>query len=228
VTRFALAVLIGSPLIVGSAQVFQSKSPPEGPKIRIAVTGQKFCLGQPGFASQENQPPNAVTLRFHASLYYRNDLPKTLILPIIRDIAVIVSRSQTDLSHRANQLTRRSSPKREPPDLEGGLDLTSPAPEFFEMVPAGEEKRSRLDEYVVLRVDSPAVGRNQVQLMGSTIFLQLELDYLQMPKRLANELELRWREFGELWTGRVRTEPIQVSIPMSPAFADCSHEYRID
>lgn len=84
------------------------------------------------------------------------------------------------------------------------------------------------DEYVVLDVRNPAAKFQKEDLRGKSIFLQLQMSHLRFPKSQADELAIRWKRYGHLWTGTVTSNPIEIDIPKLPEFADCSNEYRID
>ena len=211
---------------VGLAQGAEPKT--VDPEVRMVVTEQKYCLGQPGFVSIEKQPPDAITLRVHSRLSYRNSGSKPVILPVEEDAVLILSRSLEDVARRKNQLALRFYKKR-PRDLaEHGINLDRPAEPFFMIVPPGEESKFGFSQNVVLRVHNPSESRPESEWLGKKVFLQLELEHLPFSKRFAQHLAAKWSEYGDLWTGKVRTEPLEVDIPASPKFGDCSLEYRID
>src|SRR5438045_4156791 len=83
-----------------------------GPAVRMAITEQKFCLGQPGFISREHQPPDAVTFRLRVRLFYRNTGSIALLLPTSHDAVVLLSRSLGDVRRRRNQFDIRLHEKR--------------------------------------------------------------------------------------------------------------------
>ena len=202
-----------------------------GPAVRVAITDQKFCLGEPGFVSFEHQHPDTITFRLRVELYYRNTGSKPLILPTSKDTVVILSRSSADARRRQNQFHIRLREKRLPEDedLEArGIELDRPREPYFQVIPPGKEGSVALPEYVVLRVHNPSDKQVQTELLGKKIFIQLELDHSQLPKQLAKKLTDRWRQYGDLWTGKATTEVMEFDIPLSPKFADCSLEYRID
>ena len=195
----------------------------------MVVTEQKYCLGQPGILSFEKQPPDAITLRLRAQFLYRNSNsnPNPLIIPE-EDPTLILSRRLADVTGRKNQFTLRFRPKRDSIVTTKEFNLDRPVPPFFLVVRPGGEGEASLGEYVVMRVHNPSERRTETEWLGKKLFLQLELDHLQFPTRFAQDLAMKWREYGDLWTGKVRTEPLEVDIPTSPTFGDCSLEYRID
>ncbi len=197
------------------------------PEARMVVTEQKYCLGQPGMVSFEKQPPDAITLRLRVQFLYRNSNPNPLIIPE-EDPTLILSRSLADLTGRKNQFAFRFRPKRDSIVTTKEFNLDRPVPPFFLVVRPGGEGEASFGEYIVMRVHNPSEKRSESEWLGKKVFLQLELDHLPFPKRFAQDLAAKWREYGELWTGKVRTEPLEVDIPASPKFGDCSHEYTID
>lgn len=202
-----------------------------GPTVRAAIRDQKFCLGEPGIVSFEHQHPDTVTFRLRIELYYRNTGSKPVILPTSRDPVVILSRNSADARRRQNQFHIRLREKKPPEeeDLEAiGIDLDRPREPYFQVIPPGKEGSVALPEYVVLRVHNPSDKQAQTELLGKKIFIQLELDHSQLPKQLAQKLTDRWRKYGDLWVGKAKTEAMEFDIPVSPKFADCSLEYKID
>ena len=49
-----------------------------------------------------------------------------------------------------------------------------------------------------------------------------------LPKKIARELEVKWRAYGTLWAERIRTEPAELKIPRAPETSTCKSEIRID
>jgi|GEM_PF-6879390 len=62
-------------LAVGFAMAAEPKT--VDPEVRMIVTEQKYCLGQPGILRVEKQPPDAITLRLMVHFLYRNSNPKS-------------------------------------------------------------------------------------------------------------------------------------------------------
>jgi hypothetical protein len=205
----------------------QAESRTVDPEIRMVVAKQKFCLGQPGFVSFEKQRPDTITLRLTVQLFYRNRGPRPLIVPE-EDATLILSRTLADVTRRRNQFTIRFRPKRDSIVTAKEFDLSNPAPPFFLVARPGEEGEASFSEYIVMRVHDPSERRAESEWLGKKVFLQLELDHLPFPKRFSQNLAAKWGEYGDLWTGKVRTEPLELDIPVSPKFGDCSLEYRID
>jgi hypothetical protein len=200
------------------------------PIVRLAVREQKFCLGQPGFISPEKQPPDAITLRLLVDLFYRNTSSKPLILPVSEYAAIVLSRNPADVTQRKSQLIipfRAKVPSGDENLSERGIDLSRPREPFFEIIQPHEEGRMSLTEYVILRVHDPSGRDPQGELLGKRVFLQLELDH-HLTQQVAQDLARQWHAFGDLWTGKIRTQPVELNISSSPVFADCSLEYKID
>ncbi len=60
-------------------------------------------------------------------------------------------------------------------------------------------------------------------------YVQLELDHSWLPVKGQEARILDWAHgVGYLWTGKVRTSPIEIEIPASPPSANCSFEFRLD
>lgn|GEM_PF-5250314 len=108
------------------------------------------------------------------------------------------------------------------------FNLDRPDSRFFLVVRPGEEGESSFGEYIVMRVHNPSERRSKSEWLGKKLFMQLDLDHSKFPKRFVRDLAVKWREYGELWTGKVRTQPLEVDIPASPKFGDCSREHTID
>lgn len=181
-------------------------------------------------SSPEHQPPDAITFRLQLTLFYRNNGSKPLILPTSEDPTLILSRSLEDVGRRTNQFEIQFRERRAPDSglAARGVTLKRPREPYFQVIPPGEEGPLGLREYVVLQVHNPSSKQAQTELLGQKIFLQLELDHLRLPEKLAQDLADRWRQYGDLWVGKVRSEAMEFDIPASPEFADCSREYKID
>ena len=112
-----------------------------------------------------------------------------------------------------------------------GFERESLISTIYRAFPGGSSKwfnQPGTDEYVVLDVYNSAAKFQKADLRGKKVFLQLELNHLLFPKSQADELTVRWERYGYLWTGKVKSNPIEIYIPKSPEISDCSHEYRID
>jgi hypothetical protein len=193
------------------------------PSVRIVATQAKYCLGQPGGnAVPEHQRPGTITLRLRLEVSYRNQSSKPLILSFFKDSTLIVSRTLVDVARHQRQLAVQLGVPRPRVNVEDdGID--EPIAPYFEVIQPREEGRTHSSKYVVLSVHDPSTGP-ETDLLGKTIFLQLELDH----DKLEEGLSEKWRRYGYLWTGKVRSNPIEIHVPLSPPIASCAHEYGID
>jgi hypothetical protein len=176
----------------------------------------------------EREPPDAITLRLLGQLYFRNPGLKPLIAPHIYHVStLIVSRTPDDAARGRHQLVipfESTKPSQE--DLDNALSYPD---ESFEFLPPGSFASSielRRQRYIILRVRNTALPGDR-QLLGKKVFLQLELAPLQLPANVAKEVRTMWTS-GHLWTGKVRTNPVEIDIPAAPEMADCSNIYKID
>lgn len=207
---------------------FQSESPEPPPSVRATIRNQYYCLGQPdGPIGLEPLPPDAITMRLRIQLAYRNVAQRPLILPVVSGLtALIVSRTADDAIHGRYELVVPYGGRMTPFELKPE-ELTEPKRDFEVIPPQSLSKYlSQGEEYAILSVHDPR-GRRP-ELLGRRIFLQLEFDHLRFSRSVARDLAIKWERYGYLWTGTVVTEPIEINIPRSPQFADCSHEYTID
>ncbi len=198
--------------------------------VRMMILQEKFCLGKPaGPVIRERQPPDAITLRLKIRLSYHNQGPEPLIVPLSRASSAIVSRNMADVISRKNQFVIKYRPAPPPAQLvERGINLDRPQSPFFEIIPSGGENREYQNEHVILRIHAPSKPNAATELLGRQIYLQLQLNHGQLSSALARDLANRWQAIGRLLTDEVRTEPIQITIPMVPKIGDCSSEYTID
>ena len=188
------------------------------------VSEAKYCLGNPGPIATEYQPPDAVTLRLRVRVSYRNAGLVPLIIPIYHELsAVVISRTPAS---RRNQPVIRFKRRQEPIDeLPEEVSPDNPFNPLFKVIPPGGVLDKYFSESVVLRVHNPSSEDPQSELLGRKIYLRLELAHLGLSQRLRNEVAAKWLRYGYLWTGKIRSRPIEIEIPASPQIADCSHEY---
>jgi len=64
-------------------------------------------------------------------------------------------------------------------------------------------------------------------LFGKRIYIQLELVHYLFSKETLGELMSRASVEGVPWTGRIRTNTVEVEVPASPSAPDCP-PVRID
>jgi hypothetical protein len=196
------------------------------PQVRATVKGEKYCLGQPGgVLVWEKEAPGTITLRFHIEWTYTNPGAIPLILPLRKDSMLVVRTANRDLDR--NERLIRFTPRVPAVDVTRGGTEHPTGPDF-EVIPPGEKGKSMFGENVFMTVHTLSSEQDRTDLLGTKMFLQLELDHLQFSKQLADELGKKWKEYGYLWTGKVRTQPIEIDVPLAPNFADCSHEHKVD
>jgi len=223
--RISLWRLLSSIAVLAGATELQAMD--QGLEARAVVAERKFCLGMPTGLSLEKLPPDAITLRMQIQIFYRNASSGPLILPLLEDPRIILSRSSGDVTHQRNQTVIRFGPQRRPLDLAAGTDLDRPDIPHFRVIPPGSESLS-LTEDVAIQVHNPAKKQAQTELLGQTVFIQLELDHMLTPERLVQDLGSKWHDYGTLWTGRIRTPPLEVAIPQSPTTTKCSSQFKVD
>jgi len=110
---------------------------------------------------------------------------------------------------------------------ERDIPLNAPSKMFFKFIQPNFED-PWLSEHIEIVVHDPGAEGTHSELRGKSLFLQLELDHGLRPKGIDRQLRIRWQDSGFLWTGTVRTQPIEISIPQSPAASVCASWYRID
>jgi len=220
-------------LVSASSGFAKSTSNPT-PSVRMVVDESHYCLGQPGSMRVltrkpsnwfENDGAQTITLRLHVSLYYKNNGPRSLILPIAEDSKLVVSETRLD-----DGRDKQPAIVFHPPHARGDLTNVpiSMFDRFFQVIGPGEETVRPINkEYVFFAIYEPEAKRHQVDLRGRKVFVQLELDRFGVPSDQKARLR-SWGGNGLIWTGRLRTEQIEVEIPQSPQIANCSREYRID
>jgi len=190
------------------------------PVVQAIVIRERYCLGQPGgVLVWERQLPDTVTLRLQVRLVYRNAGKDPLILPLWQDPRLIVARNRDELE-RQNQSLIKFEPTI--PHLE------HPSVKDFKVIPPGDAIEPLPRENIILPVHTRSSEGSKSDMLGKRIFLQLELDHLQFSNSIAHRLADEWKRLGNLWTGKVRTEPIEVNVPLSPTISDCSREYKVD
>jgi hypothetical protein len=90
--------------------------------------------------------------------------------------------------------------------------LDSPGADFVFLAP-GETFQSELNTGVVAQYESP---KNFVGSIGKgTHVLELELSAWNHPGEVS-EFEKSWRKFGQLVSGTIKTEPLEIRIPSNP------------
>lgn len=83
----------------------------------------------------------------------------------------------------------------------------------FEVLPPGGRYEGKIDTFVVAQYENPKSFAGS--LRPGVHFLQMELgtwNHLGNPSEFARA----WRKFGELVTGVIKTEPLEIRIPSNP------------
>ena len=200
----------------------------EAPQVTGVVTGQKYCLGQPTGMSLEKVPRDAITLMFQLQLSYHPGA-EPIIVPSLASPTIVLSRSLNDANRRTNQMTIRPKFGRSFGDLEErGIDISFPNKAFFQVIRPGREVHPWVTESLAFRVHDPSDTQSKMELLGKKVFVQVELDHLVIPQELAQKLRMRWSSIGTLWTGTVRTQPVEFDIPLSPKTTVCPSQIRVD
>lgn len=230
-TRTALRYLITVALTAAApACRAQMEVGGKGLTATAEITEQKYCLGEPfGGSFLENLPPDAITLQLTTRVSFRNVSARPIIYLASSDEEIVLSNSLDDAERRRNQtLMRLRNPQphsvlRDPADLESDQPRTPP----FVVLPAASNGLPW--EYsVILQVHDPAAPGPVSELLGKTVFLQLDLSFALIPSQIVPGLEARWRPYGTLWARRIRTQPIKIDIPRSPKVSKCQSELKID
>jgi hypothetical protein len=165
-----------------------------------------------------------VTLRFHVKVFYRNMSRRPLIIPTVFESTLVVSRALRDVRSGRAQWTLTLGGHPSKVSFPQG-DIEKPTRPYFQVVEPNEEMS--FETSVILLVHNPSVKTANTELLGKTIFLQLEQDHDRIQGDLS-KLADKWRRYGNLWFGKLRTEAIKVYIPASPSTLTCQSEARID
>jgi hypothetical protein len=201
----------------------------EAPQVTATIIGQKYCLGPLIGISREVVPADAITLMFQVRLNYGNTGSEPIIVPTVANPTIVITRSLSDVDRRRNQTIVPPKFKGQFGNLEEqGIDLSVPTNRLFAVIQPGSDATPLATQDLVLRIHDPSISRLETEFLGKHIFVQLELDHLMIPERLAKDLKFRWRSFGDLWIGKVRTKPFEFDIPSSPGTSVCASPLRMD
>jgi hypothetical protein len=199
----------------------------EGLTARAEITEQKYCLGEPlGGSFVTDLRPDAITLQLTTVVSYRNVSTHSIIYLVNPDAQIVLSHNLDDATQRKHQtLLRLIDPQprsvlRDPSYFES----ERPNAGFFILGPTSSGLSVRYT--AILQVHNPS--HRGTDLRGKTVFFQLDLNFARIPDQTARDLESRWRPYGVLWAGRIRTQPIEISIPKDPKAFKCLSELKID
>jgi len=219
-----LAVLV----VCSDAAAFQ-QSDSAGPSATAAILNSRYCLGAPSanlpmvlrngrLEPIELYPPDSITLRLQMRVAYRNAGSMQWILPVASQAVVLVGTAPDSLVEVPQPfLTPSPAASDRLPD--GNED--SPAPALFPSIAPGKSLNAVNPlENILLRVYTPSI-RSEPDLLGKKIYVRLELLSSRWTPRLLTRLAKKWKNYGNLWTDSVRTEPLEINIPRMPEISDC-------
>jgi len=170
-------------------------------------------------------PAGTIRTLLRVRLSYRNIAPEPLILPTLYHVSrLLVSRS---IENGANGRFLFVAPH-----YLGASDKIIPkmtlAPtREFEVVPEGHTANyfDQHDVPILLDVHNPLSPGLKTELLGRRVYLQLELNHLPFSKEIARDLTQRWKAYGHLWTGKVRSSAMEINVPHAPKISNCDGEF---
>ncbi len=182
--------------------------------IKPIIHEVKYCLGPTSHFPQKQEPgPSDITLRLSLTLLYENHGSGPIILPLgYGSIARVVVVGEQDM--------RTVASRDNPFDPNALVGFSLPAPPYFAVIPGGKSELRYFGEFVYVPVRSA-----DWQLLGKTIQLSITRDH-GLPSSVIEELQRKWKSYGVFWTGIQDSERVTVSIPASPATADCRKDER--
>jgi hypothetical protein len=214
----------------------QTKDAAETPIATAQIITESFCRGTPaGLFIARGLAADAISLDLHIRVSLRNEGTVPLIVLRREDKRVVLSRSLQDASRYESQLVfpyyEFLVPQRPyiPEDLPF-IAAERPGTDFEVIPPSGV----RTDGAFALsfQVHKPSVNdagsETGSELLGKTFFFQVELDHAFLPESVERGLKAKWGPIGTLWAGKVRTQPIEISIPPSPLASQCASNIRIE
>jgi hypothetical protein len=205
----------------------------DGIAITAEVVEQTYCSGMPpGGVNLKRLPPDAVTLRLKVRLSYRNVSAHPIIFFRNAVEQIVISQSLDDAVRGRNQSPIRF---RKVQMMYGTrdratLETEKPTLPLFDILPPVPNGPSQFDILydVGFQVHNPSERGPAAELVGKTVFFQLDLNHARLPKKIARELEVKWRAYGTFWAERIRTEPTELNIPRAPETMKCKSEIQID
>ena len=170
----------------------------------------------------ERLPQSYLALRLHVAVSYHNAGSRPLILPLERDRAVYTALKPVPLAEFKENFGLFDSPVKAMTELPTGVspdNPTIPKNYFFTLIPAGGDMSPPLSEEITLPVSRKGVFRKYPDLRGHTVYVQLQFAHRKLATALEANLSDRWSRFGVPWTGTLKTNTIQIDVPMTPAAA---------
>jgi hypothetical protein len=212
----------------------QAEAAERGLTASAKITERKFCLGTPTgiYLTRRELAPDAISLNLGVRLSYRNPGPDPIILLLVHNWRVVLSRSLEDARLRRNQLSFLPSefepaPPWGPGDLPA-LDTERPEPHVFQIILPGRVLEPTGPVHISFQVHKPSADGNGSELLGKKVFFQLELDHALLAENIKRALQARWRSYGALWAYTIRTPPVELDIPQSPTASQCKSNTVID
>ena len=162
-----------------------------------------------------------LTLLVSVKFRYRNISQNTILLPLFFQFAQygLFTDEQSLSANRPDRVERVRV--RRLFDI-AKLDGTKPDQKLFDSMAPGSSRSRILEIPIFLR--SP--GRSRLPLLGSDVYLRVEINQWFENRKAGEDLRRRWREFGFLWIDNVWSEPLRLHIERDPVPQRCS--VRID
>jgi hypothetical protein len=234
-TRRLLHVLIVAGTILPRMALSAQPQAADGSLVAtVRIADRKFCLGTPigGHASARELDPDAISINLGVRVSYRNVAVNPVILLLLNDWRVVLSPRLEDAAQLKNQVVvpyyeSNPTPPWGPGDLPV-LDAERPEPNLFRIVPPGGVLDPEGLTHISFQVHKPSADGTGAELLGKKVYFQLELDHALIPDNVERALQARWRRYGILWEGKIRTQPIELNIPQSPKASQCESNERID
>jgi hypothetical protein len=232
--RSLCALIVAGTTLSGLAPVAQPEATDRVLVATARIADRKFCLGTPigGHATARGLAPDAISLNLGVRVSYRNVSTNPTILLRLSDWRVVLSPSLEDAAHLRGQTVfpyYESTPTRPwgPGDLPA-LDAELPEPKLFRIVPPGGVTDPEGLTNISFQVHKPSADGTGAELLGKKVVFQLELDHELIPDNVERALQARWRRYGIIWEGKIRTQPIELNIPQSPKASTCQSNERVD
>jgi hypothetical protein len=170
------------------------------------LIGQRYCYGDAELFS--------VWLKLR--MRYKNRTDKTLILD--KEIGkawygVTVARNAEDLASGKYEYNPNIDwVFTDKDELPSTPSATSPGPNFAISAP-GQTFESEINSSVIAQYENPKGFAGSIR--SGVHILQMELSSWSHPG-VASEFERRWRKVGQLVTGVIKTEPLEIRVPSDP------------
>jgi hypothetical protein len=202
----------------------------EGLTATAEIAGQQYCLGMSAdgiaYSKGEELAPDAITIRLGLRVLYRNAGAGSIILPDEDNVHYVLSRSLEDIANLRHQVVipYYSYEPRRTWRLRDWLDpecCESPELINFKVLTPGATWTEDNAAYGGIQVHKPSPAGTGKELLGRKIFFQLQIDHAMIPKSVERNLQTKWHAYGTLWTGTIRTQPIELNIPNSPDGREC-------